>query len=237
MNNLPETDTVFFDIGSVLVSGPDRSPNKIISTLINLPGVDKHQIGKIIMQEEFAGPEEVYKRLKSHWEDIDLSVRGGIRNLWVSQESDAMEIPGATDSVKYLKQRGYKTGLISDIWSPYFLSFKKSCPEIASMVDSMTLSFQEGLKKPDTALYLKALSSLKAEPGRSVMVGDTYTHDMAPAMKLGMKTVWVLARPDKEKEAVINVLNGKWKKPDYIVEFTGALPDLDIWSEVRNLRL
>jgi len=47
-----------------------------------------------------------------------------------------------------------------------------------------------------------------------VMVGDTYRNDIRPAIDLGMRTVWVLHRPEKEKADLIAVLNGTSPPPD-----------------------
>ena len=46
------------------------------------------------------------------------------------------------------------------------------------------------------------------------MVGDTYKNDIRPAIDLGMRTVWVLHRPEKEKADLIRVLNGDAPRPD-----------------------
>jgi FMN phosphatase YigB (HAD superfamily) len=46
------------------------------------------------------------------------------------------------------------------------------------------------------------------------MVGDTYKNDIRPAIELGMRTVWILHRPEKEKADMIEVLNGASPPPD-----------------------
>jgi 5'-nucleotidase len=50
---------------------------------------------------------------------------------------------------------------------------------------------EEGLAKPDPALFRKALEWAGAEPGEALMVGDRFDNDVAPASGLGMSTVWV----------------------------------------------
>lgn len=224
-----DVQSVFFDIGSTLVSGPNLSPNKEIAKILNLPDANADQIKQIIMQEEFQNPEEVCKRLRSSWSELNLSHEEQIKDLWYRQEKDAQEVEGATEVIQSLKSRGYKIGLISDIWAPYYKSFEKTCPKIAALVDSAILSFREGLKKPHLGLFEKALSSLKTAPDQAVMVGDTYENDIRPAIQLGMVTVWVLSRIEQEDEALVNVMNGKWPKPDYTIEHISSLTDLDIW--------
>jgi len=49
-----------------------------------------------------------------------------------------------------------------------------------------------GLEKPDPRIFEHALQVAKAEPARSVMVGDRLDYDVEPAKRAGMRTVWVL---------------------------------------------
>ncbi|KWT79144.1 haloacid dehalogenase [Candidatus Magnetominusculus xianensis] len=220
---------VFFDIGSTLVMGPNLSPNKEIALMINRPEVDADAIGKVIMVKEFRGPSDVIKHITSLDIDDPRAVESGIAKLWDRQEKDAIEISGATQSVVSLKQMGLRLGLISDIWVPYYESVKRACPAIIEAVDSATLSFKEGLKKPDTLLFKRALLSLDLAPDEAVMVGDSYSSDIEPAMKIGMTTIWVLSRPEREIDSIINVIYGKSQKPDYIVGNISNLLQLNIW--------
>jgi len=59
-----------------------------------------------------------------------------------------------------------------------------------------------------------ALRAVEARAEDAVMVGDTYRNDIRPAIELGMRTVWVLHRPEKEKADLIAVMNGDAPPPD-----------------------
>lgn len=125
---------------------------------------------------------------------------------------------------------GLLIGLISDIWSPYYKSFKRACPDIAAIADSAALSFKDGVRKPNPVLFEKALASLNLTPDAAVMVGDSYVSDIEPAMMLGMRTVWCLFRPDSELSSIVRVFNGELKKPDYVIGTISQLLTLDLWS-------
>lgn len=60
------------------------------------------------------------------------------------------------------------------------------------------------------------------------MVGDTYEKDLLPAMEMGLKTVWLLCRPEREKEALNNVETGRWPEPDLVVGSAGELLKADL---------
>lgn len=52
-------------------------------------------------------------------------------------------------------------------------------------------SAEEGISKPESALFLRALERAGCEPGEAWMIGDRPDNDIAPAKALGMKTVRV----------------------------------------------
>jgi len=55
----------------------------------------------------------------------------------------------------------------------------------------VALGEEEGLFKPDPALFARALVRAGVEPGRAVMVGDRPDNDIVPAAGLGMATALV----------------------------------------------
>lgn len=182
------------------------------------------------MQEDFNGPEDLCLRLQSLCDGLSSSHEEKITDLWYRQHEDAVEINGATETVTDLKHKGYKIGIISNIWTPYFKAFQKACPGIVPLCSSYTLSSWEGMKKPDLDFFKRALSSLKAETHESVIVGDKYKNDIKPAIELEMHTVWVLTIPQREVEALVNVLNGTWPKPDYTVQCISDVKNLPLWD-------
>ena len=66
------------------------------------------------------------------------------------------------------------------------------------------------------------------------MIGDTYTHDILPALELGMKAVWVLARPDREAEQIIQILNGEFRAPTATVASISEVSSLSLWANISD---
>lgn len=52
-------------------------------------------------------------------------------------------------------------------------------------------SAEEGVAKPDSEIFLRALKRAECLPGNAVMIGDRIDNDIEPANRLGMKTIWV----------------------------------------------
>ncbi len=57
--------------------------------------------------------------------------------------------------------------------------------------DCAVISDEVGMSKPHPEIFQFALAQAGVEPEDAVMVGNDYTHDIEPAKRLGMSTIWV----------------------------------------------
>jgi FMN phosphatase YigB (HAD superfamily) len=57
-----------------------------------------------------------------------------------------------------------------------------------ALIDVFTLSFEQGVQKPDPAMFLRTLDALGVEPGQALMMGDRPGHDGA-AVEAGLTTL------------------------------------------------
>jgi len=218
---------VLFDIGSTLVQGPEISPSKMIARVLGMDDSRKGQVADIIMCSVFEDPLHMCGILKKAFPMCDFPEEK-VKKIWFDQEIAPEEIPGATKAVSRIKSAGFKVGLVSDIWAPYYKGFLSACPQLSSLVDFAGLSFREGCRKPSASLFEKAVKTLGVTPESTWMVGDTYQNDLAPAMKMGIRTVWVLSRPEKEYPAMDGVLKGRLPRPDIIIDTIADLCGIDL---------
>lgn len=225
---------VLFDIGSTLVQGPELSPAGVICRLLGLADSEKGRVADIIMCSPFRDRRQMCRRLRDAFPSAGFPEEL-IEKVWTDQETAPQEIPGATEAVRHVRRAGFMVGLVSDIWEPYYKGFLAACPELCSMVDYTGLSFREGVRKPSALLLEKAIQSLGMPAEHAWMVGDTYRNDLLPAAKLGMRTIWVLNRPEKEYPAMEEVLKGRLPRPDIIVDTVGDICKIDLreWYTVR----
>jgi len=217
-----------FDIGATLVTGPPVAPNKVIAALLD--GAGAAEVASVIMTTELTCADGVCSALEARFGTIGREARVGIERLWNMQSSAAVGLDGASDTVLALKRRGLRIGLLSDIWNPYYESVEKALPDVIGAADAIVLSCRTGARKPEPANFVKALDELDVEPCSAVMIGDTYTHDIRPALQLGMRAVWVLARPDREAESIIGVLNGDYPTPTATVSSIAEVAALPMWG-------
>ncbi|MHB8155841.1 MAG: HAD family hydrolase [Desulfocucumaceae bacterium] len=225
---------VLFDIGSTLVQGPEISPAKMIARLLGMADSDKGRVADIIMCSVFNDSPGLCGSLKGAFATCPFP-EDRVKKIWQDQESAPGEIPGATKAVRHIKGTGFKIGLVSDIWEPYYRGFVSACPDLVAMVDFQGLSFREGVRKPSTVLFKKAMDLLGSDPRETWMVGDTYQNDLEPAIKLGMNTVWVLSRPEKEFLSMEGVLKNRLPRPDIIIDTVADLVGMDLWGARRRM--
>jgi HAD superfamily hydrolase (TIGR01549 family) len=210
---------VFFDIGQTLVEGGAQSARRLLGSRLNLTEKETRRVGKFIMIHFCMAPASLSntlaEMLPNHSPEI---IHEAVESVWSEQEACAREISGAGPLLKSLKAQGVKLGLISNIWHPFYVGFSRNCSELASIVDYSFLSYCEGVKKPSPHMFHQALKMTGHAPDSCWMVGDSYELDMAPAMRAGFNTLWVLRHPEREKGLLARVLRNEETRPHWIVE-------------------
>ena len=86
-----------------------------------------------------------------------------------------------------LKKRGIKIGLISNCYSDERDMIRKT--DLMPYFDSVKLSYEQGLKKPDLKLYFDIAEELGAKPEECFYVGDGGSNELQAAANAGMTAV------------------------------------------------
>ncbi len=223
----PTLKAVVFDIGATLVTGPPVAPNKVIAALID--GASAAEVSSVIMTTELLSAEHACAVLQARFGSLSETAVSGITRLWRSQITAAVGIEGACETAMSIKRRGLKLGLLSDIWNPYYASVQRALPEVVRAADAVVLSCRTGARKPERDNFQAVLDELGLAPGEVVMVGDTYAHDILPAIEMGMPTVWVMARPEREADSIVRILNGENPAPTVTVSHISQVACLKIF--------
>lgn len=97
--------------------------------------------------------------------------------------------PDTVETLTYLKQKGYKLGIIAN----QVPGTKKRLKErgLLDFFDVVAASAEAGVSKPDPNLFLLALQEAHCTPEKALMAGDRVDNDILPAKMLGMGTLWV----------------------------------------------
>jgi FMN phosphatase YigB (HAD superfamily) len=213
---------VFFDIGSTLIDGPSAGPARRLTEMLQLGPQAAGELEHILFRSSVESAEQLGEKISERLHVDRGKAIDVCTTLWDAQTREAYVLPGAREAIAGLNVAGIARAYLSNIWPPFYQCFRREFAEEAATRPQF-LSFQTGLLKPDLEFFLHALSVADVRPADAIMVGDTYKNDILPAIQLGMRTVWILHRPDKERAALVQVLNGDAPPPDIALSSIGEL--------------
>ena len=138
--------------------------------------------GKYTIEE---GLEVVLKKLGLYSEDkVKLAASKRIAGL----NDTFSNIPNETvELLKELKNRGIKVGIITNTFSDERDMIRSSI--LMQYIDEALISYEQGLCKPDPALYKKITELLHVEPDECLFVGDGGSGELYAARDCGMHAV------------------------------------------------
>ncbi|MFJ8731296.1 HAD family hydrolase [Streptomyces bauhiniae] len=113
--------------------------------------------------------------------------------------------PDADQVLEELRERGISVGIVSNIGWDLRPVFREH--GLDAYVDAYVLSYEHGARKPDPRLFAVACAELGAEPGRTLMVGDSRVAD-GGAAALGCRVHFVDHLPVADRpDALLPVLD------------------------------
>jgi len=230
---------IFFDIGATLIAGPAQTPARFLAARLALDEADRRRLDRRLLTTRIEHPSVLAAVLSAEFGVADPQTAAeAAQAAWLTQRESAgregewagagkggggpRPVPGARALLAELRRCGQRYGFVSNIWHPYFESFCRLFGPLAEGAP-VWLSFREGVAKPAPDLYIRALKAVSAPAGGCVMVGDSYDNDIAPAVGLGMKTVWLLHRAAHEQRFLEGVDGGRLPAPDVTLDGIEAL--------------
>ncbi|WP_433660495.1 HAD family hydrolase [Nocardia sp. CA-128927] len=141
---------------------------------------------------------------------VDAKLPTELADALFAVESDPSYNEFAVDAATTLialAESGYQVGILSNIHfdiRPVFAEAK-----LFDLIDTFVLSNEEGVQKPDPAIFERALEKLGTRAGETLMVGDRHSRD-GVAVEVGMPTllVPVLTDPRQRRLHLVTSLVG-----------------------------
>lgn len=216
------TPVVFFDIGATLIAGPALTPAQQIAAALGFDDTARHRFDQRLLTSRLETPAALAALLTSACSVPEKMATDLATAVWQSQTEAPEVIQGGVELLSALRAAGVQYGFISNIWFPYAATFLQLYGPLAE--SRLTFfSFRLGVAKPDPDVFRQAVAAAGGMPQACVMVGDSYDSDMRPAIALGMRTVWILHRPEQEQTELKRIRRKKLSAPDKVVPFLAGL--------------
>ena len=134
-----------------------------------------------------------------------------------TQISSARIVPGIPELLPILRDR-VKVGIISNGKSSIQRQKLERFRVELGDFDTIVISEEVGVSKPDFAIFQLALNELEVNPAQAIMVGDSWENDIAPSIRCGLTALWLnryghtCPQPEKVVElAKFEPVNETWK--------------------------
>lgn len=190
---------IFFDVDSTLIDETECYNHRIRDAIA----------GTDITFEQF-NEKRIFFAKQNLKGDIEaLKFFGLIKTPWHFEDEKPYR---ETEFVlKSLCEKGYSIGVIAN----QALGTEKRLENWGLMkyIKLVTASAEEGVAKPDSEIFLRALKRADCLPENAAMIGDRIDNDIEPANRLGMRTIWV-----RQGFSIYQQPINEYQVADYVVD-------------------
>ena len=149
---------------------------------------ERAQIGRLDLRAASTGiVAEALTRIGSSEPELARRIAHLYRDI---REQDRALFPGALDALERVRSLGIKMALLTN-GDAIGQRAKITQFDLARRFDYICVEGEFGCGKPDERVYRGALTSLKADPATTWMVGDNLEWDVAAPMRLGLTGIWL----------------------------------------------
>ncbi len=200
---------VIFDLWNTLIEPRDEFHTmKLIQEQYKIPlGVYREEVKKKLMTRPLEDVKEITKFMQEEYglpprskkEKDDLQKQIGYDTNKVALYPDTI------DTLKQLKDRKIKIGLISNASSPHKKPFFRFGLE--EYFDHLCFSCDIGYWKPEKEIYHKTLKNMSLKPENTLMIGDNKIKDYQTPNSLGMIGIHLDRRKDSDADRKVDELH------------------------------
>ncbi|MCP1124441.1 HAD family hydrolase [Bacillus sp. 3103sda1] len=133
--------------------------------------------------------DKVYERLLQEYVISSLTWEQLLEDYISNFQHHCIPFSNMEHVLQELKNSGILLGMITNGFTEFQLLNIRALG-IDKYMDIILVSEQEGLKKPQAEIFLRALESLGVSPEESVYVGDHPENDVVGARNVGMHAIW-----------------------------------------------
>jgi epoxide hydrolase-like predicted phosphatase len=178
---------IIFDVGGVLLRTEDDTERELLAQRL---GLERAVLEKLAFGGESGlAAQRGEIDIEQHWENVrqalGLSAEGikDFVDAFFAGDNLDREL---VDKIRELR-KDYKTALLSNAFSN-LRHYVDQVWEIKDAFDELIISSEEGVMKPDEAIYRIALQRLGVAPHEAVFVDD-FTHNVEGAREVGLHAI------------------------------------------------
>jgi HAD superfamily hydrolase (TIGR01662 family) len=176
----------------------------------------------------------LYEKADAKMEEphFNLRISNALQSLGYNYDAESEIVTGATkafclefmnyvriddDTAEVLRKLHgkYKLGIVSNFAIPECVLKLLMAHGLNQLFDAVVISGAVNKRKPSPEIFKEALTRLQVDAADTVFVGDTVDADIKGAKEVGMKTIYIERRPQKELEQVC---------PDQTIKSLSELP-------------
>src|SRR5215213_4584337 len=215
VNSIMIPRAVIFDLGGTLVDWPgwvDDAPRiwgvAYDHVVTELPGLDwpERQVFVTAMREaemahwrrveieHWSGPPsglvlDGFRRLGHHPQEAELLA--ALDGYAHAVDGWAIVFPDAQATLKTLRERGYKLGLLSNTWwAAAWHNADLATHGLDVFLDELVYTSDLPHSKPHPSVFEEVAGRLGVEHEACVMIGDRMVDDVSGALAAGMRSIW-----------------------------------------------
>ena len=133
--------------------------------------------------------DKVYAQLAAEFSIKEITVEDLLQDYLNEFSKHCVPFPNLHSLLRQLKNSNYSLGMITNGYGKFQMDNIRAL-RIDSYFDAILVSESEGIKKPDTEIFHRALQRLRVSADESIYVGDHPENDVKAAERAGMKAVW-----------------------------------------------
>lgn len=107
---------------------------------------------------------------------------------------------GTREILQALQQRGLRLGVISNFDTRLYDVL--AALELCSYFDSIHISTEVGVAKPEVAIFATALQANQLTAAEAIHIGDSWREDIQGAQSAGLQPIWLGTQPAPEADVV-----------------------------------
>lgn len=175
----------------------------------------------VFRDEYIKARDQLYDQADQKMEEphFNIRIKNTLQNLGYVNEAESNLVQGATDvfcrefmnfvcidedvdNVLNELKSTYRLGVVSNFAIPECVYRLLEQHELKNFFDIIIVSASINKRKPSPDIFKYALEKLQLSPSEVVFVGDTVDADVKGPKELGMKTIYIERRPQKDLETI-----------------------------------